>query len=167
MANLTLILGGIASGKSRYAESLFEGEQVATYVATYRQTKPDRQMAERLVRHRQRRSEASTNWQLVETPLLEALPTLCHPTLIDSITMWLADQQDYQKATATLLKLLGSLPSQLKLVVVAELGGMGGVSTNTTARHFADASGELNQHLAHIANRVELITAGIPQTLKP
>ncbi len=51
------------------------------------------------------------------------------------------------------------------MFVSNEVGG-GIVPENALARQFRNAAGRLNQTIAAAANRVYLVTAGFPQTLK-
>ena len=72
MAEMIYVTGGARSGKSGYAQQLTEacaGELL--YVATA--TAGDREMAERIARHQQRRG---TRWETLEEPyeVLERLP---------------------------------------------------------------------------------------------
>ena len=61
---VTLVLGGAASGKSRYAQRLAEAQRGALlYVATARAD--DDEMAQRIERHRQARGD---RWQTLEVP---------------------------------------------------------------------------------------------------
>ena len=52
------------------------------------------------------------------------------------------------------------------LVVVSNEVGLGIVPENDMARRFRDAAGRLNQQVAAVADRVVLVTAGLPMTLK-
>jgi adenosylcobinamide kinase/adenosylcobinamide-phosphate guanylyltransferase len=44
--------------------------------------------------------------------------------------------------------------------------GLGGVADNALARRFADLQGRVNQHIAHRADQVTLVVAGIPLRIK-
>ena len=62
---LTLVLGGVRSGKSAFAEGLVsELSRPTLYLATGQVT--DAEMAERIRRHRERRP---AHWQTLEEPL--------------------------------------------------------------------------------------------------
>ena len=95
MGRATLILGGIRSGKSAFAEKLAGGRQSPTlYLATGLAV--DSEMEERIRRHRQNRSSA---WSTLEQPLdlagpLEiALAAEDAPSvvLVDSLDVWVSN----------------------------------------------------------------------------
>ena len=85
-----LVLGGAASGKSRFAEQLFAGAD-AIYVATAEAF--DAEMRARIERHRARRGRL---WTTIEEPLditgaVQANGETGAPMLIDCLTIWLAN----------------------------------------------------------------------------
>ena len=88
---LTLVLGGIRAGKSRYAQELAgEGGRVL-YVATAEAG--DEEMAARIAAHR---AERPTSWATLEEPLdlVEALePRLkdVDTVLLDCLTLWVSN----------------------------------------------------------------------------
>jgi len=65
---------------------------------------------------------------------------------------------------ADLLKALSICPAQL--VLVTNEVGYSVVPENALARKFRTAQGQLNQKLAAAANKVVLVTAGLPLVLK-
>ena len=166
---LTLVLGGARSGKSAYAESLLAGGG-AVYVATAEAV--DGEMSRRITGHRARRGE---DWTTVEAPLDLARALCAHAgdgsgpgVLVDCLTVWLGNLmhagRDIDREAHRLLESLASL--QAPVVLVANEVGLGVVPENAMARAFRDHAGELNQALAARADRVVLVTAGIPLVLK-
>ena len=166
---LTLVLGGARSGKSAYAESLVAGPG-AVYVATAEAI--DDEMEERIARHRARRG---AGWTTVEAPLDLAAALRAHApgasggVLVDCLTVWLGNLmhagRDIDREAGSLLESLAAPPAPV--VLVANEVGLGVVPDNPMARAFRDHAGRLNQALAARADRVVLVTAGIPVVLKP
>ena len=167
---VTLVLGGARSGKSAYAESLVAGPG-AVYVATAEAI--DDEMEERIARHRARRGGAG--WTTVEAPLDLAAALRAHAletsggVLVDCLTVWLGNLmhagRDIDREAGSLLESLAVPPGPV--VLVANEVGLGVVPDNPMARAFRDHAGRLNQALAARADRVVLVTAGIPLVLKP
>ena len=165
---LTLVLGGIASGKSARAEALARvtGNPLV-YLATAEAH--DTEMAGKIARHR---SARGPGWHTVEAPLAaaEVLRGLTpgHTVLFDCATMWLTNHllagHDLAAEQHGLLSALTACPADI--VVVSNEVGLAGVPENALARRFANAQGALNQALAAAADRVILVTAGLPLTLK-
>jgi adenosylcobinamide kinase/adenosylcobinamide-phosphate guanylyltransferase len=166
--NITLILGGARSGKSRYAEKLIEGEPPPwIYLATAEVR--DGEMAERIAAHRARRHRS---WQTIEAPhdlaaALAALPPRS-PVLVDCLTLWLSNRlladsdigREIEKLERALLGHDGAV------VVVSNDVGSGVVPDNALARRFRDLQGTLNQRIAARASRVVLMVAGLPLAVK-
>ena len=88
--NITLVLGGARSGKSRYAESLIAALAPPwTYLATAEAG--DAEMATRIAAHRARRGP---QWRTIEAPRdLAAALNSCQtaPVLVDCLTLWLSN----------------------------------------------------------------------------
>src|SRR6202021_283203 len=87
---LTFVIGGARSGKSRYGESVIATLPPPwTYVATAEAL--DAEMAERIAAHRSRRAP---QWRTIEAPrdLATALAD-CQttPVLVDCLTLWLSN----------------------------------------------------------------------------
>lgn len=165
---LTLVLGGARSGKSRHAESLIAALPPPwTYIATAQAL--DGEMAARIAEHRARRDQ---RWQTVEAPrdlsgALAALPT-GSTVLIDCLTLWLSNAMlagadlalEFARLEAAIAAARGPV------IVVANEVGLGIVPDTKLGRQFRDAAGRLNQRIAARADRVYLLVAGIPVTVK-
>ncbi|HXW47883.1 MAG TPA: bifunctional adenosylcobinamide kinase/adenosylcobinamide-phosphate guanylyltransferase [Xanthobacteraceae bacterium] len=170
-AELTLVLGGARSGKSRYAESLIAAlpppwRPPWTYVATAEAA--DEEMAERIAMHRARRD---TSWETIEAPrdLATALQSCDRrPVLVDCLTLWLSNLMlagsDIAIETARLEQALAAAAAPT--VLVANEVGYGLVPDHPLGRRFRDLQGALNQRIAARADRVVLVVAGLPLTVK-
>lgn len=171
---VSLVLGGARSGKSSHAERLVTASlhgappQAAVYVATAQAG--DVEMATRIVAHRTRRG---SHWTTIEEPLRldEALVSAgAHgrPVLVDCLTLWLSNVMlgggDVDEATDDLLRTLDELA--VPVVFVSNEVGLGIVPDTPLGRTFRDAQGRLNMRIAERADRVILMTAGLPLTLK-
>ena len=171
---VSLVLGGARSGKSTYAEKMATGSlhggapQAAVYIATAQAG--DVEMATRIVAHRTRRG---ANWRTFEEPvkLDEALMAAAEqgrPVLVDCLTLWLSNVMlgggDVDEATDDLVRTLDELA--VPVVFVSNEVGLGIVPETPLGRAFRDAQGRLNMRLAARADRVVLMTAGLPLTLK-
>jgi adenosylcobinamide kinase / adenosylcobinamide-phosphate guanylyltransferase len=166
-ARLTLVLGGARSGKSRYAEGLIRALPPPwIYVAT---AEPgDAEMAERIAIHRTRRG---AGWNTLEVPRDLAGALSAHegtPFLVDCLTLWLSNvllagadiDVEIERLECALTR------ATAPLVMVANEVGFGIVPDNPLGRRFRDAQGLLNQRIAARADRVVLVVAGLPLTIK-
>ena len=168
---IELIVGGTRSGKSGYALSRAEsGTANLTFIATA-EAKDD-EMKSRIERHRQ---ERSPRWNLIEeTHYLSSFIDQFDKDdiiLVDCLSLWLSNWLCSPRAagwniekSACLDKLQQSAASWL---LVSNEAGMGVTPIGALSRQFIDESGWLHQQLAQLADRVTLVTFGIPQTLKP
>jgi adenosylcobinamide kinase/adenosylcobinamide-phosphate guanylyltransferase len=166
-ARLTLVLGGARSGKSRYAESLvtaIPGPWI--YVATAEAR--DAEMAERIAAHQARRG---AGWRTLETPRDVVGALTAHgttPLLVDCLTLWLANALLASADVDAEIERLEAALEQASapLVLVANEVGFGIVPDNALGRRFRDLQGLLNQRIAARADRVVLVVAGLPLTIK-
>jgi adenosylcobinamide kinase / adenosylcobinamide-phosphate guanylyltransferase len=166
---LTLVLGGARSGKSRHAEQLaLASGRAPVYIATAEVL--DDEMARRIATHRARRGPT---WRTVEEPLdlVGVLQRECAPELIvlvDCLTLWLSNLmvagRDVEAESARLLEALPTLGGSL--VLVSNEVGQGIVPDNVMARQFIDHAGFLHQGIALQADAVVFMTAGLPHRLK-
>jgi adenosylcobinamide kinase / adenosylcobinamide-phosphate guanylyltransferase len=166
--DLTLVLGGARSGKSRYAESLVTATAAPwVYVATAQAQ--DAEMAQRIAHHRKRRGHG---WHTIEEPhdledAIGAAPAGA-AVLVDCLTLWLTNRMLAEadiEAEIGRLEVGLSRRSSLTVLVSNEVGS-GIVPDNALARRFADLQGRLNQRLAARADRVVLVVAGLPLIVK-
>lgn len=165
-----LILGGARSGKSRWAEQRACASGLAvSLIATA--TADDEEMHERI---RQHRAERPAGWRVLEEPLAlaDALRASTAPercVIVDCLTLWLSnllavDEARLRRETVALLHCLPEL--QGRVLLVSNEVGWGIVPDNPLARRFRDEAGRLHQQLAEICERVTLVTAGLPLSLK-
>jgi adenosylcobinamide kinase/adenosylcobinamide-phosphate guanylyltransferase len=169
LPRLTLVLGGARSGKSRYAEALVTSTAPPwVYVATAEAR--DAEMHARIAEHRHRRGG---HWRTIEVPLdlagtLERLAGSPPAVLIDCLTLWLSNvilaHRNVAEESDRLLEVLAAMSGPV--VAVSNEVGLGIVPDTPLGRTFRDAQGVLNQRVAAAAERVVLMTAGIPLILK-
>lgn len=170
---LELVLGGVRSGKSLYAEELAaQSSEVVCYIATAENwgEEHDPPMAQRINRHRARRPG---DWLLIEEPLYlsRAIAETTTPViLIDCMGLWitnllLQEQQDLLSRQINAFLDVISATEQHIIIVSSEVG-LGIVPLDPLSRDFVDQCGELNQRIAALADRVWFSVAGIPQLIK-
>lgn len=185
MAELVLLIGGAASGKSARAEALARADGAdVCYLATHRPG-DDAEMAGRLARHRERRP---ASWSTVESPELGEAALAAIPdgaaVLLDSLTAHLADRLFADEA-ALLAAYADAGPEALapwldgceRLLthaarwricwVVSDEVGLGVVPERRLGRAFRDLLGAGNQRLAAVADRALLVVAGRALELAP
>ncbi len=174
---LTLVLGGARSGKSRYAESLCLKFQEVVYLATARVDKTDDEMNRRIARHR---NDRPGHWKVVEEPLnpadyLRNSAAEDSIVLVDCITVWIsnlmweyraAPEAEIEKIVLQRVEEFSSAARNRQVVAVSNEVGGGIVPDSPLGRSFRDLQGLANQILAHEAERVVIVIAGLPLTLK-
>ena len=171
----TLVLGGIRSGKSDWAEASVgsqAGSGAVRYVATGPISDSDASWSDRIAAHRARRPPG---WTTVETDDLSThLRDASHTaTLVDDIGGWLTAALDrrgwdggpIEADVGELLAAVGDFAAPL--VLVSPEVGMSVVPATAAGRRFADELGALNRRLAAVCERVVLIVAGQPVWVKP
>ncbi len=188
-----LILGGMRSGKSEFAEALVADAPHVRYVATAAApestgaaltagTGPDEEWADRIAAHRARRPEHWTTEETGAAPeRLAALISAAGPgdtLLVDDLGGWLTAVLgaaagpfeagwSEQAAVEPLVELSAAVAaSTARLVIVSSEVGLTLVPTTVPGRAFTDALGSANQALAGIVDTVVLVIAGQPTWLK-
>ncbi|MDE0147075.1 MAG: bifunctional adenosylcobinamide kinase/adenosylcobinamide-phosphate guanylyltransferase [Rhodospirillaceae bacterium] len=166
--NLTLVLGGARSGKSRHGEALVEAAPPPWYYIATAEALDD-EMRRRIDKHRKRRG---ADWRTVEAPLdlaaaLDAAPDGA-PVLVDCLTLWLSnlmlEDRPVGPAADGLIEALERRNG--RTVLVSNEVGLGIVPENRLARDFRDAAGNLHRRVAAIAQHVHFMVAGIPMIVK-
>jgi adenosylcobinamide kinase/adenosylcobinamide-phosphate guanylyltransferase len=169
-----LVLGGIRSGKSHWAESLIDDaagpDAAVRYVATGT-TSADAEWSNRVAAHRKRRPP---HWSTVESiDVATQLRAAGGPTLVDDVGGWLVAAMDRCDAWNA-----GSVSDDVDglaeavaafrdpLVLVSPEVGLSVVPATESGRRFADELGVLNQRLAALCECVVLVVAGQPVTVK-
>lgn len=160
--SLSLVLGGIRSGKSAHAVGLAReaGGRVAviaTGVAT------DEEMRVRIAAHRRSRP---ADWLVHEEPRRvgsAVTPGSADTVLLDSVDGLVAATGDADACLAELRALLDSVP---RVVAVTSEVGLSLVALSPVGRAFTDSLGMVNQQLAAVADTVDLVVAGLPLRLK-
>jgi len=171
--SVTLVLGGVRSGKSRYAQQLAEQSTRVTFVATA-ERRDDEEMRRKIDRHR---ADRPTHWTTVEEPLalgrvVRTGEEQCDAILIDCLTLFGANlMESYENDEAGLEACIEDLCAALKttnrtVILVSNEVGSGVVPAYALGRRFRDLVGEINQRVAAVADTVLLMVAGLPLPLK-
>ena len=170
--SVTLVLGGVRSGKSRFALELASKAPSVTFVATARVS--DDEMRVKIERHR---AERPAHWKTREEPMklaqLIGQMSVCNDlVLVDCLTLFAANLMEaYGQNRPSLLAATEDLISALRnakcrVVLVSNEVGSGIVPAYAAGRQFRDVLGDLNQQVAAIANEVVLMIAGLPLPIK-
>ena len=167
----TLVLGGARSGKSRLAVAETPPGARVAFVAT---AEPgDADMAARIARHR---AERPRKWQTIEEPVelvprLESLVGRVDAVIVDCLTLWVSNRllrghgdDAILEAADALAKLITTRPYTLTLV--SNEVGQGVHPETADGRRFRDLLGSVNQRVAAACDRVILMVAGLPLTVK-
>ena len=172
---LTLVLGGVRAGKSRYAQQLAQAGERVLVVATAEAG--DDEMAARIQAHR---AERPRHWGTLEEPL--DLVTALAPrlpdfdtVLLDCLTLWVSNlllsDHDVSKAcrdiSAEAERLLQLYEQgNASWIVVSNEVGLGVIPANELGRAYADELGRVNQIFAAAADYAILMVAGVPVNIR-
>lgn len=171
---IELIVGGARSGKSGYALQVANESQLTRhFIATAQliEGMPDAEMNSRIRRHKE---ERDAGWALVEEPKnLAALVhrfTLRDIVLVDCLTLWLSnwlcfdELENWGQEKKAFLSAVQGSPAHWLLV--SNETGLGITPDNALGRQFVDQAGWLHQEIAAVAQRVTMVSMGIPQHIK-
>jgi adenosylcobinamide kinase / adenosylcobinamide-phosphate guanylyltransferase len=195
-ARSELILGGQKSGKSRRAEFLARDwllqspHHKAVLIATAQPW--DEEMQQRIARHQRDRAERVPGLTTVEEPLqlAQTIQSLSQPDtllVVDCLTLWLTNllmpadvegakntpsnrpvDAEFTAYTAMLFIAINDAKNAAKgpIVIVSNEIGLGVIPMGREVRAFVDALGKLNQDIAQVCDKVTLMAAGLPLSLK-
>lgn len=185
VARSEFILGGQKSGKSARAERLARAwlaadtAHLGTLIATAQPW--DEEMRQRILRHQIDRAQRVPGLATIEEPLQLAQAIARHSqsqtlVVVDCLTLWLthwmmpaegegATPSAVNTAVSALLHAIETAPGPV--VLVGNEIGLGVIPLGPEVRAFVDELGRLNQAVAGVCQRVTLMAAGLPLTLKP
>ncbi|GAQ95415.1 adenosylcobinamide kinase [Thermodesulfovibrio aggregans] len=162
---ITFIIGGIKSGKTRFA--LKEGENTGNknfyYIAT---AKPiDKEMKERIEKHKK---ERGSHWITIEEPVTLGEVLIKIPdnssVVIDCLTTWLTnlivEGHDHQFFVDSLIDSLKKVSQRINLFIVANEVGLGIIPESELARKFIDIAGVVNQRIMDLCDKAYFMVAG-------
>ena len=170
---IVLVVGGVRSGKSRYAQQLATSGKRVAFIATAEAR--DEDMAQRIARHKEERPAA---WTTIEEPLAiaEALRKCGNQfdtIVIDCLTVWasnlLANEGEaadrIQSRASQFVQVLRQAPA--RVILVSNEVGSGIIPNSEMGRTYRDVLGGINQRVAAAADEVVLLVAGCPLVIKP
>lgn len=171
-ASVTLVLGGVRSGKSRFALDIAARAASVTFVATARAC--DDEMSSKIERHR---AERPQHWQTKEAPLAIAEAIYAGDdrnelVLVDCLTLFASNLMEaHGDDGVAIASRIDALCTALRntnrsIVLVSNEVGSGIVPAYPAGRQFRDLLGEINQQVAAIADQVVLMIAGLPMVIK-
>lgn len=173
-----LILGGVKSGKSQYAErgakawAAQPGNTDASviYLATAEHHSNDEDFSKRIECHK---SQRPSTWKTVEEPLnISAIIAQASGkkqcVLLECLTLWLSNILLDQALLAQRIDDLCDVVEvyEGEIILVSNETGLGIMPPNALARQFGDEIGILHQRLAVSCDEVVLTVAGLPHFLK-
>lgn len=171
---ITLITGGIKSGKSRRALDLairewrLSSRSHAAFIATAEALDDD--MKVRISRHQDERLALAGNgaFTTIEEPLElgRAVSSAGERALVDCIPMWI-NNLTYHGQEAEFSRILNALIAGMRdCIVVTNETGMGNIPFDEATRRYNVMLAEANRKIAAAADRVELMVSGIPLRVK-
>ena len=169
-----LVLGGIRSGKSEFAESLVTGDGDVRYIATAAADGTDTGWSARIAAHRQRRPDTWVTEEVGGRPdrLIELVAgaEAGRTLLVDDLGGWVAalladgDGDDVERAVADLAAAVAVSPA--RVVLVSPEVGLSVVPATEIGARFADVVGSANRTVAAACGSVALVVAGEPVWLR-
>ncbi|MDR2620153.1 MAG: bifunctional adenosylcobinamide kinase/adenosylcobinamide-phosphate guanylyltransferase [Propionibacteriaceae bacterium] len=184
--SITLITGGVRSGKSSYAEARIKANGYdALYIATA--IAGDDEMRERVAAHRAARPATWPTWEThrdLHTVASVVDPTAYRAILLDCVSnlltfVWFdeisaedgfsaAEVDAVERICCAELDAIAAFAREYDkdLLLVTNEVGWGIVPPSALGRAYRDTLGRLNQHCAQLADEVILLVSGIPLRIK-
>ena len=171
MGELIFVVGGAGSGKSAFALEMAKNHaEKAVFVAT--SASEDKEMERKIKNHQK---ERPAHWNTIEaaaTPfdiIWRNGKMSC--LLVDSLTLWVSTLLMKRAGRDVIIQkcesfLRGAQAKFKQTIVVSDEVGLGIVPSTRLARDFREILGAVNQQAAEIADRVFLISVGLPVQLK-
>ena len=168
-AKVTLITGGVRSGKSSYAQRMaLERASNPVYLATSRVW--DEEYRQRIERHK---ADRGPQWTTVEEErALSRHDCTGRTVVVDCVTLWCTNffydlDSDVNRTLEAVCSEFDRLVEQAAdLIFVTNEIGSGGISADACQRRFCDLQGWVNQHIARAADEVWWMVSGIPVKIK-
>lgn len=172
MGVITLLTGGVKSGKSAKALELCRPCAKKVFIAT---AEPfDEGMRRRIARHQ---AERDSSFTTIEEPLdlagalSRAENAGADIIVVDCLTLWLNNllyHHDIENLEAVEIKAFLSVLPQLEpdVIIVSNETNMGIMPIQKETRLYGDLLGGLNQQTAALAQQVVFMVCGLPFNLK-
>lgn len=170
-----LVTGGARSGKSSYAESLYQNSKNVTYLATYLNDGYDAEMAERVRKHQMQRP---ASWKTIE--IENTIDIKADKVLFDCLSIYTSNimyhytkdikyinedvQNQIQKHIVDEIQKL--LENNSDVVIVTNEVGSATVPDNHVERVYRDLLGRINCEVAKLVDEVYLIVCGCSMKIK-
>src|SRR5439155_5629638 len=166
-----LVLGGVRSGKSRYAQAQASGFARVTFVATARRS--DAEMRRKIAAHRRERPR---DWKTVEAhrnldQVILREGASADLLLVDCLTTYCGGllsprgvSSAHRQHLAAVVEAVAS--TRASVFLVSNEVGSGVVPAFKSGRLYRDLLGDVNQQVARVASRVVLLVAGIAVPIK-
>lgn len=172
MKTITLLTGGVKSGKSAKALELGAGYAAKAFIATAEVF--DDELEQRVARHKAERDQSFTT---LEAPLdmaraMRAADRDGAPLIIiDCLTMWINNllyhREIIDSDAPEINDFLTTLPAlSADVIIVTNETNLGFMPVHKSARLYGDILGRVNQKTAAIADRVIFMVSGLPLYLK-
>lgn len=168
---ITLVIGGIRSGKTEFSENLLKDKKNKHYIATMFNF--DDETNERIINHRKNRGDKfitleslklEEDFSKVQNAILDDVGNLINNLIFEDKEADLSFENKYKIITSLKDKfdrLIQNFKSkEKKLVIVTNEVGLTLVSEYKIGRFFQDINGEINKFLADNSDEVYFMLVG-------